>query len=503
MFTLKDFLELDIMTDAVVLNEPFDFSNLKVSYISVQEPPVEGFVRENEIVLSTTIALEDERSLLKFVQDVYDSHAAAMIFSFVPNSTVQMSQDIIDFADAHRFPLIEIPWNLRFSNVIEVVMNELKEIESHRESKYIKLQEKLLQLYFLNESLDNVASLIAATTNHSIKILDKAKKVKGSYLFEETDRFAEVRIEVNGYLYGYLCISLDPGKKEEPIDVSFLHYYIKVPLSLWFEKEKVINMTGLKIRNDYVWKLAIDKNDSQEIVSQGTQLGFNMNVPYFCVLLRINSQHQDADTYDPETITKIEKKILSLMKQKDIAILLSLKNNRFILFLEDQSDIDVDDLLDEIERQILSLDPNSTFNWGIAERPQGETNFPEQYRTAKIALEQSIDLHISRLNFKQSRITSLINQMTPQHKVRQQALNLLDPILSNDRFNENGMDLLTTITTYLKTNLNTSETSRQLNIHRQSLLYRFTKFEELTELSLDSSDDLFLLQYYLRVLTKF
>ena len=228
-----------------------------------------------------------------------------------------------------------------------------------------------------------------------------------------------------------------------------------------------------------------------------------MNVPYFCVLLRINSQHQDADTYDPETITKIEKKILSLMKQKDIAILLSFKNNRFILFLEDQSDIDVDDLLDEIERQILSLDPNSTFNWGIAERPQGETNFPEQYRTAKIALEQSIDLHISRLNFKQSRITSLINQMTPQHKVRQQALNLLDPILSNDRFNENGMDLLTTITTYLKTNLNTSETSRQLNIHRQSLLYRFTKFEELTELSLDSSDDLFLLQYYLRVLTKF
>lgn len=183
--------------------------------------------------------------------------------------------------------------------------------------------------------------------------------------------------------------------------------------------------------------------------------------------------------------------------------MLSFKNNRFILFIENDVELDVHSLLDEIEKEMLTLEPETRFNWGIAERPKAETDFPEQYRTAKIALEQTIDLNVSRLNFKQSRITSIINQMVPHHKVRQQALSLLDPIISNDRFNENGMDLINTITIYLKTNLNTSETSRKLNIHRQSLLYRFAKFEELTHLSLDSADDLFLLQYYLRLLTRF
>lgn len=503
MFTLKDFLNLAIMSDAKPINKEFEPSVLPVNYISVQEPPVEGFVRENEIVLSTSVALENNEALLTFVQDVYESNATALIFSFIPNSGLELCQEIIDFADEHRFPLIEIPWDLRFSNVIETVMNELKERESHQESKYVKLQEKLLQLYFFNETLDNVAKLIAETTGLSIKILDKERNEKGTFLFDHTDTFHELRIEVNDYLYGYLCISLTPGKQAEPRDISFLNFYIKVPLSLWFEKEEVINMTGLKIRNDYVWKLAIEKNNSQDIINQGKQLGFNMDVTYFCVLLKIHSSGKDADQYEADTITKIEKKVLSLLKQKNIENMLSFKNNRFILFLEDQPGIDVHALLDEIEQEILSFDPKSKFNWGIADKTQEKNSFPEQYRTAKIALEQTIDLNISRLNFKQSRITSIINQMTPRHKVRQQAYTVLDPITTSDRFNENGMDLLTTITVYLKTNLNTSETSRKLNIHRQSLLYRFEKFEELTKLSLSDADDLFLLQYYLRLLAKF
>ncbi|MER2064425.1 MAG: helix-turn-helix domain-containing protein, partial [Alkalibacterium sp.] len=69
--------------------------------------------------------------------------------------------------------------------------------------------------------------------------------------------------------------------------------------------------------------------------------------------------------------------------------------------------------------------------------------------------------------------------------------------------NENGMDLINTVIVYIQSNLNTSETSRALVIHRQSLLYRLAKFEDLTGLSLSNADDLFLLQYYLRLLGKF
>jgi len=228
-----------------------------------------------------------------------------------------------------------------------------------------------------------------------------------------------------------------------------------------------------------------------------------MDVLYFCVLLKIHSDDQAAEHYSSATITKIEKKIIKLLQEKDIKALISFKNDRFILFLEKQSKLDTSALLDMIEEELLDMDPSFRFHWGIAERTLEENAFPEQYRKAKIALEQAVDLNLSRLDFRQSRITSIINQITPRHKIRGQAFELLNVILDNDRYNENGMDLIETVITYIKTNLNTSETSRELMIHRQSMLYRLAKFEELTGLSLSNSDDLFLLQYYLRLLGKF
>lgn len=503
MLTLKDIIDMEIMSEATVINHPKDLSQVKVDYISVQEPPVEGFVRENEIVLSTTKALENEVSYTPFIQDIHKAKGAALIFSFNPDSRVQLDQAIIDLANTNELPLIEIPWHLRFSDLVEAVSQKLKETDLQNDIKCSKLQEKLLQLYFLNETLEDVAEHVAKTANHSVRITDKSKNEKGAYLFEDTDDFQEIEIKVNNTLYGYLYISKTPRKNEDPIDIDLLNHYINVPLSLWFEKEEVINITGLKLKNDYVWKLAIEKDVSSEILNQGVQLGFDMDALYFCVLLKIHSYEQSAEHYSSTTITKIEKKIIKLLQEKDIKAMISFKNDRFILFLENQPKLDTSSLLDTIEEVLLDMDPSFRFHWGIAERTLEENAFPEQYRKAKIALEQAVDMNISRLDFRQSRITSIINQITPRHKVREQAFALLDVIMQNDRYNENGMDLLNTVITYMKTNLNTSETSRELMIHRQSLLYRLAKFEDLTTLSLSNADDLFLLQYYLRLLGKF
>ncbi len=47
---------------------------------------------------------------------------------------------------------------------------------------------------------------------------------------------------------------------------------------------------------------------------------------------------------------------------------------------------------------------------------------------------------------------------------------------------------------------NVSKTARELNLHRQSLLYRLKKIEALTNRSLSNTDDLFLLNLSIRLL---
>lgn len=501
MLTLKELLKLNILSDAEILNTELKNEKYVIDYISVQEPPVEGFIRENEMVLSTAVGLEEDSSLLNLVQNVHQAKASALILALNPQTHQEVCQEIIDYANAHDFPLIEIPWEIRFSDVVKAVMDEFQKLENEQEEKYISLQKELLHTYFNGDSLEKAAELIAKTTGYSIIIMDKDRESKGSFLFEEDINFREVRIEVSDYLYGFLKVAKQPSDRDESMNLSFIYFYINVPLSLWFEKEEVVNTTSLNLRNDFVWQLANEEKSPTKLLSQGVKLGFDMDLLYFCVLFKIHEGSYEGSYTDG--FLAIESRMISLIKEQNLRTMISLKDNTFILFLEYQPNLDVSDLLDKIEEDILSIYPNYSFTWGIGEEATEKYQFHYQYHKAQIALEQALYLKTPRMNYKKSRISSIVNQMVEREDILKQAQDLFHPIESMDRFNEGGMDLLTTITVYLKTNYNTSQTARRLNIHRQSLLYRLEKFEELTDLSLDDSDDLFLLQYYLRLLGRF
>ena len=60
-------------------------------------------------------------------------------------------------------------------------------------------------------------------------------------------------------------------------------------------------------------------------------------------------------------------------------------------------------------------------------------------------------------------------------------------------------ETLTTINTFLENNLNVSETSRQLYVHRNTLLYRLEKLEKYTGLDIRIFDDALTLKIALMV----
>ena len=62
-----------------------------------------------------------------------------------------------------------------------------------------------------------------------------------------------------------------------------------------------------------------------------------------------------------------------------------------------------------------------------------------------------------------------------------------------------GIDLFGTLQMFMECNYNISQTARNLYIHRQSLLYRLSKIEELTGMSLHDHRSLFLLDIYAHI----
>ena len=67
---------------------------------------------------------------------------------------------------------------------------------------------------------------------------------------------------------------------------------------------------------------------------------------------------------------------------------------------------------------------------------------------------------------------------------------------SPDDFDE---ETLTTINKFFENNLNVSETSRQLYIHRNTLVYRLDKLQKMTGLDLRNFDDAIIFKITLMV----
>ena len=66
-----------------------------------------------------------------------------------------------------------------------------------------------------------------------------------------------------------------------------------------------------------------------------------------------------------------------------------------------------------------------------------------------------------------------------------------------------GINLMGTLAKFIDCNYHISLTARELHIHRQSLLYRLEKIEALTEMSLSSHKDLFLLEVFSRIFSDY
>lgn len=113
-------------------------------------------------------------------------------------------------------------------------------------------------------------------------------------------------------------------------------------------------------------------------------------------------------------------------------------------------------------------------------------NVSASYKEAKMALEvgQIFNPQVPVVNYEKLGIGRLIYQLP---------LSLCDMFLKEvlggitmDDFDE---ETLTTVSKFFDNDLNVSETSRQLYIHRNTLVYRLDKLEKLTGLDLRNFDD--------------
>ncbi len=540
--TVQEIVNLPILNTAEVKVGIEFLDKRNVEWVSAIEGPVENFVRENEFILTTGMGCEDDPDkFFEFVKDVYQSGASAIGIA-LGRFIFTISDEIINFAEKNDFIVIELPWEIRFADIQRETMKEINRWQQKISEQAQQMQKKLINFVINGKSLVDIITHVEEAFEWQIVYSDNKGRVKASkpegerliQIWENLSSDQSISIDESPFRHiqkieyekgfiihkeitsggrnlpqGYFIIYMKDKQLFTDSALQILEN-LSAATSLWISREDAIVRTEIRLRNEFIWGLAKTPHSVMEknIQSRARLLGYNLNIPYVCILGFSENFDTLAEVrYDSREfgvkniIYYIEEEIHYAANVVKKRAAFTFDENQLVIYLESKEDdqSSIHHFIDLIEKRFNALMPGAIFSWGIGIHGDGIMEFHESYKKASSALDLGRKQKGlgKRVSFEDTQLNRLLLNLANNEEVREITLSTIAPLIEYEEKRE--MDLIDTFIAYDNQNGNVSQAARILNLHRQSLLYRLRKIEGLTKLSLDNPDDVFLLSISIKV----
>ena len=231
-------------------------------------------------------------------------------------------------------------------------------------------------------------------------------------------------------------------------------------------------------RANFVKNVILDNILPGDIYLKSRELRFNMDASRAVLLLRI-VDHNDAVVYDAVSnlFPDKSKDFIININETDIAVVKEIRSNTEAKDLEKLARSISDSLSTELYTHVLV---------GIGTMVDGIRDLARSFKEAQIALEvgKVFDTEKTIVSYDNLGIARLIYQL-PTTLCEM----FLKEVFKKGSIDSLDHETLFTIQRFFENNLNVSETSRKLFVHRNTLVYRLEKIKKLTGLDLREFDD--------------
>ncbi len=554
MLTVENILSFEVLKEAKQMAGGNGNLDKPVEWVSIIETPVEDFVRKNEVVLTTGIGCRnDEKKLLSFVKEVMDSDAAALIMA-VGRYVREIPKGVLAYAETHGFPIIEIPWEVRFAEISQAISQALHRQEHEGVKMSEEFRKQLLEIILEGKGLNEICTYVHKHLKAPVLILDKRGVIKGrskngheleeiwqNYLYHTVDPLSmfhedtpesfsqpnmhwldieqesvlQILIQSAREIQGFLLISL-PEPQESVFNdhtLPLLEHAVTAS-ALCFLHDHAVLETEMRLRDDFVWSLAKGQVSSWDAaLSRAKSLGYSLNVPYLCLLARPENlrvlydhnpqPHASYEQWLHHLGSMFEEEVFHAGRTMQLKTMCTFQREELVVFVEVRSERNMETIfpfLDLLQYRLEQKLPQLTVSWGVA-KTSGKQSFYDSFQEARTALDigrrQRGKGYIS--TYADTRFDRALMALAENNELKQITDATIAPIVHYSK--ERGIDLIHTFVVYNQHKGNVSQTARALNLHRQSLLYRLKKIENMTGCDLDNPEDMFLIDLSIRLHT--
>ena len=230
-------------------------------------------------------------------------------------------------------------------------------------------------------------------------------------------------------------------------------------------------------RNNFIKNVILDNILPDDIYVKAREMHFNSDVSRVVLLVRIVSSN-DISAFDV---------IQNLFPNKQKDFVFNISESDIVLVKEIKAGIDSKDL-EKLARSIVDTLGGEFYTKvvvGIGTTVVGVKDLAKSFKEAQVALEvgKVFDTEKAIVSYDNLGIARLIYQL-PTTLCEM----FLKEVFKKGSIESLDQETLFTIQKFFENNLNVSETSRKLFVHRNTLVYRLEKIKKLTGLDLREFD---------------
>jgi purine catabolism regulator len=448
-----------------------------------------------------------------------DLQAAAVVLSDNPTPTALAE------ANAFGIPVMVLPAGSRIRMVEKAIVSLLVDRKGQLERRATQIYRQLTQISSRNEGMAELVNAMARLTNKAIVVQDKRLRTIESAVqpqfisnWDEVENFLRnlynLPIEIQDRhrvgeienpvlmqslptpgLARFVCpiITKDIGRGYLSIigrdtdldDIDLLvAEHGAAACALEMAKAKAISDTEKRLRGTFLDRLLLGDVSQQEAIRQGERFDHDMTQTHVAIVLRWQGEklpsNRRLETLVNSAVSTHHASALVWQREKENEVLVF-----FATDIDPKQSIEASmKLAKQFGQEVNRQYPGARAAIGLGQPARDITAWRNSYRDAVQAVELAARLHTDvPLYIGDLGVYQLILSLSDREKLRDFCDHALGSLEDYDH--RQNADLIKTLEAFFDCHGNLSQTAEKLIVHRNTLLYRMNRINEIAQIDLD------------------
>ncbi len=533
--TVREALAFEALRDVRVLAGRSQLDNRVTGINIIEVPEVTRWLRGGELLFTALFAIKDNpQAQIRLLRELAKKGVAALAVKpgqYVP----EVPAHIVEEAEAVGLPLLELPPDIPYMDIARPILDVITNNRIKGLQAIESIRDQFLELLVSSSSLEPLCASICHTILHPVVVFDPDLQILASASPGEPDdtgwteelealaaaaaqhptqaEGAPIRysapggersvnllpITINAGTCGYLGIIVQGSRPFDPYVSLVLEQAARV-LRLEFARERALVGKSQQLQASLLEELLIGRPQLRELSSQKARmLGVDLKEDYVALVVRVSGL---ADAGFAAVLEKrMQQACRVALGERTRLILSRLDSEHTAGIVNCKPGHQANHLLSALSRTVDELSarfPKIDIVLGASRLWRCPEDFRHGYEEALRVVElHGTVVHTRVASFARLGVYQLLNELVGSPALREFYNETISLLVAYD--SEHNRELCATAEAFFDCGMNLRKTADILHVHRNTLVYRLKRIEEITGHSLGDPEDSFELHLALRI----